>query len=92
VAVAFALDVADGVVGSVRIGLGGVAATPIRARETEAALLGRPWTQQTVDAAATVLSREGTPIDDQRSSARSRSAMLGHSLCKLFAEAEGGDA
>jgi xanthine dehydrogenase small subunit len=92
VAVAFALDVADGVVGSVRIGLGGVAATPIRARETEAARLGRPWTQQTVDAAATVLSREGTPIDDQRSSARYRSAMLGQSLRKLFAEAEGGDA
>jgi xanthine dehydrogenase small subunit len=89
VAIAFALDVTDGVVGSARIGLGGVAATPIRALDTEAALAGRPWTQQTVDVAAAVLAAEGTPIDDQRSSARYRSAMLGQSLRKLFAE-EGG--
>ena len=36
VAVAFALDLDDGVVAAARIGLGGVAATPIRARATEA--------------------------------------------------------
>jgi xanthine dehydrogenase small subunit len=86
VAVGFALDVADGIVRKARIGLGGVAATPIRARDTEAALTGRPWTQQTVDEASAVLASEGTPIDDQRSSARYRSAMLGQSLRKLFAE------
>ena len=86
VAVGFALDVVDGVVRTARIGLGGVAAMPIRARETEAALIGRPWTQETVDAAAQVLAGEGTPIDDQRSSARYRAAMLGQSLRKLHAE------
>jgi xanthine dehydrogenase small subunit len=86
VAVGFALDVADGIVRDAKIGLGGVAATPIRARDTEDALAGRPWTQQTVDEAAAVLATEGTPIDDQRSSARYRSAMLGQSLRKLFAE------
>jgi xanthine dehydrogenase small subunit len=86
VAVAFGLDIRDGVVHAARIGLGGVAATPIRALETEAALSGRPWTQETVDEAAAVLAAEGTPIDDQRSSARYRSAMLGQSLCRLFAE------
>jgi xanthine dehydrogenase small subunit len=85
IAVGFALDVGDGVVGSARIGLGGVAATPIRARETEAALTGRPWTQETVDEVASVLAAEGTPIDDQRSSARYRSAMLGQSLRRLYA-------
>ena len=42
VAVAFGLDVVDGVVAAARIGLGGVAATPIRARATEQALVGRP--------------------------------------------------
>ncbi|WP_028651877.1 xanthine dehydrogenase small subunit [Nocardioides halotolerans] len=86
VAVAFALDVADGVVRKARIGLGGVAATPIRALEVEAALEGRPWTQETVDAAAEVLGRAGTPISDQRASADYRAAMLGQSLRKLFAE------
>jgi xanthine dehydrogenase small subunit len=86
VAIGFALDVSDGVVRTARIGLGGVAATPIRALETEAALNGRPWTQETVEEAAVVLAATGTPIDDQRSSARYRSAMLGQSLRRLHAE------
>ena len=90
VAIAFALDLSDGDIRSARIGLGGVAATPIRALETEAALTGRPWSQETVDAAAAVLAAEGTPIDDQRSSARYRSAMLGQSLRKLYAESTEG--
>ena len=47
VAVGFALRLEDGrgsdgpVVGDIKIGLGGVAATPLRARDTEAALIGR---------------------------------------------------
>ncbi|MEO6510921.1 MAG: FAD binding domain-containing protein [Nocardioides sp.] len=85
VAVAFALDLADGQVRRARIGLGGVAATPIRATATEQALEGRPWTQETVEAAAQVLAGEGTPISDQRASAEFRAVMLGNSLRKLFA-------
>ncbi len=84
VAVAFAIDVTEGVVTSVRIGLGGVAATPIRALRTELTLAGQPWTQDAVEAAAAVLAGEGTPIDDQRASAAYRSAMLGNSLRKLW--------
>jgi xanthine dehydrogenase small subunit len=80
VAIAAALDVADGTVVKARIGLGGVAATPIRALTTEAALEGRPWTFETVEAASEVLATEGTPIDDQRASAAYRSAMLGNAL------------
>ncbi len=85
VAVAFALDVEDGTVRTARIGLGGVAATPIRALATEAALEGRPWTARTVEAAARVLRTEGTPMGDHRASAGYRSAMLGQSLLKLYA-------
>jgi xanthine dehydrogenase small subunit len=48
VAVGFALAVDDGTVTKVRIGLGGVAATPIRALATEAALEGRPWSADVV--------------------------------------------
>jgi xanthine dehydrogenase small subunit len=84
VAVAFALDVVDGEVGRAAIGLGGVAATPIRARATEAALIGRPWSAQTVGAAAQVLSGEGTPLDDHRASAPYRAAMLGQSLLACY--------
>jgi xanthine dehydrogenase small subunit len=86
VAVAFALDVSDGVVRRARIGLGGVAATPIRARETEAALVDRPWSEDTVREASVVMSREGTPLDDHRASASYRAAMLGQSLLKVYAQ------
>ncbi|MGW9632269.1 xanthine dehydrogenase small subunit [Agromyces sp. NPDC055520] len=83
VALGFALDVDDGVVTSARIGLGGVAATPLRALATEAALVGRPWNADTVRAAAKVLAAEGTPISDHRASSDYRSFMLGTALVKL---------
>ena len=86
VAVGFALDVVDGTVVRARIGLGGVAATPVRALATEAALEGRPWTRETVETAAAVLAGEGTPIDDHRASAAYRSAMLGNALRKLWVD------
>ncbi|KIZ15967.1 xanthine dehydrogenase small subunit [Streptomyces natalensis] len=86
VAVAFALDIEDGIVRTARIGLGGVAATPIRALATEAALEGKPWAAETVEAAAQVLRSQGTPMNDHRASAEYRSAMLGQSLLKLYAQ------
>lgn len=87
VAVGYALDV-DGTntVTSVKIGLGGVAATPLRATATEQALLGGAWTQESVSAAAAVLATEGTPMDDHRASASYRAAMLAQSLRRLFAD------
>jgi xanthine dehydrogenase small subunit len=86
VAVGFALDIGDGSVVKARIGLGGVAATPIRAFATEAALEGRTWTPDVVREAAEVMRAEGTPMDDHRASAAYRSATLGTALLKLHAE------
>jgi xanthine dehydrogenase small subunit len=88
VAVAFALDVRNGVVTDAAIGLGGVAATPVRATATEEALIGRPWDADTVRAAAAVLREEGTPIDDHRASAAFRVAMLEQSLLKFWNEVQ----
>jgi xanthine dehydrogenase small subunit len=85
-AVGFALDVADGIVQKARIGLGGVAATPIRAWATEEALTGRPWDEETVRRGAEVMAGEGTPIDDHRASGAYRSAMMGQALLKLYAQ------
>lgn len=90
VAVAVALDIVDGVVTRAAIGLGGVAATPVRARDAEAALHGRPWTEETVRQAAAVLGREGTPIDDHRASAAYRRAMLEQSLLRLYVDGGSG--
>jgi xanthine dehydrogenase small subunit len=89
VAVGFGLDVVDGVVRTARIGLGGVAATPVRARATEAELTGRPWDEETVRSAARVMATEGTPLDDHRASAAYRSAMLSQALLKFHAQNPG---
>jgi xanthine dehydrogenase small subunit len=90
VAVAYALRLENGVVGSVRIGLGGVAATPIRGLAAEQALTGKPWTREVVAAAAEELARAGTPMSDHRASAAYRIAMLRSSLLKFYAENPGG--
>ena len=95
VAVAYALAVdGGGRVASVRIGVGGVAATPLRAMAAEEALTGRPWSRETVTAAADELARAGTPMSDHRASDRYRIAMLRNSLLKFYAEhpASGGSA
>jgi xanthine dehydrogenase small subunit len=69
-----------------RIGLGGVAATPLRALDAEQVLTGRPWTRETVTEAADALARAGTPMSDHRASSGYRTAMLRTSLLKFFAE------
>jgi len=91
VAVAYALTLDDdGRVASVRIGLGGVAATPVRATAAEEALTGRPWTPETISAAAGELARAGTPMGDHRASGGYRIAMLRNSLLKFYADNPGG--
>ncbi len=73
-------------VAAIRIGLGGVAATPLRARAAEDVLTGRPWTREVVEAAAAELARVGTPMSDHRASEAYRIAMLRNSLLKFFAQ------
>lgn len=86
VAVALALRLEEGAVRSIRIGLGGVAATPVRAYQTEAFLQDKPWDERTVRAAAEIIRGEFKPIDDHRGSAAYRAAMLGNLLQKFHAE------
>ena len=84
VTIAFALDIRDGAVTRARIGLGGVAASPIRAYDTEHRLVGEEWNIATVRAASAVLGAEGTPMSDHRASAEYRALMLSHALLKLY--------
>jgi len=87
VAVAYALALDDdGRVASVRIGLGGVAATPLRATAAENALKGRAWSAETVQAAASELDQTGTPMSDHRATRPYRIAVLRNSLLKFYAE------
>src|SRR3989338_1700862 len=53
----------------VRIGLGAVAPTPIRAKRAEKALRGKTMARALVEEAARIAASESSPISDQRSSA-----------------------
>jgi xanthine dehydrogenase small subunit len=83
---AFALKVEGGKVAGVRIAYGGMAATPRRAPNAEAALTGRPWNEATLDAAVEALARDFTPISDWRASAGYRAKVAGNLLRRLFIE------
>ena len=56
----------------VRIGLGAVAPTPLRAPKAEALLRGKALTIALVKEAAAMAASEASPINDQRSSAENR--------------------
>ena len=84
------LDTADGTVQRASIGAGGVAATPVRAQQTEAALQGQPWTEATVQQAMRVLQAEFSPISDMRASGDYRRTVLGNLLQRFWLESQGG--
>lgn len=69
VCLGLSVGVEAGQVTDARIAFGGMAATPKRAAACEAALGGRPWTLETVEAAAAALAEDFTPISDMRASA-----------------------
>ena len=89
VCLAVRLEVVDERVNAASIGVGGVAATPVRARRTEAALVGQRWTQDTAHAASAVLRAEFEPISDMRASAAYRSEVLGNLVQRLWLEGQG---
>jgi carbon-monoxide dehydrogenase medium subunit len=72
VAVLITPDTAKNSVQDVRIGLGAVAPTPVRASMTEALLRGKALTQVLLKEAGALAASEASPINDQRSSAENR--------------------
>jgi xanthine dehydrogenase small subunit len=82
---AFALRLADGIVTEARVAFGGMAAVPARAPGCEAALTGRPWTEATVEAAATALADDYQPLDDLRGSAAYRRTVAANLLRRIWA-------
>lgn len=73
----------------VRLAIGSVAATTIRAPATEAVLEGAEPTRETADAAAEALTAEIEPIGDVRSTAEYRRMVAGRVLHRLVRD-EGG--
>lgn len=73
----------------VRIALGSVAATTIRAPRTEAVLEGSPPTPEVADRAAEALAAELSPIDDVRSTAGYRRVVAARVVHRIVREAGG---
>ena len=80
---------ADGTVAEVRIAYGGMAATPKRASAVEKALIGKPWTEETVVAAMAEYASDFQPLTDMRATADYRSMAARNLLLRFYAETSG---
>ena len=79
----------SGKITSARIAFGGMAETPKRATSVETALIGKPWTQDTITAAVTKFSTDYQPISDVRASAAYRAQTAQNLLQRYFDETFG---
>ncbi len=77
VAVLLILNPQTGICERARIGLGAVAPTPIRAKEAEKLLEGKPLNDSLIQEAGMIAKRECSPITDIRGSAEYRREMVG---------------
>lgn len=87
VSAAFYVDTdASGRVTAARLAYGGMAATPKRAANAEAALVGQPWNEASVAAAAKAIATDFTPMSDHRGSAPYRTLVAANLLRGFFDE------
>jgi xanthine dehydrogenase small subunit len=86
VCAAFRLTLQHGIVRDIRIGFGGMAATPARAHAVEEALTGRPWTATNIRTAQLVMDNAFSPLSDMRASASYRRTVARNLLLKCFLE------
>jgi len=81
---AIALD-ENGRITKARLAYGGVAALPVRAKKTEAALIGKNWSDSIGEEILPILEKEFTPISDVRGSAIYRQQLIANLLRKFLA-------
>jgi xanthine dehydrogenase small subunit len=89
ICLAINLHLDNGSVIKASIGVGGVAATPVRAIKTEAACARQDWSKDTIDHLKTVLKAEFSPISDMRASSAYRTQVLGNLLERFWLESQG---
>ena len=83
------LQLENGIVTQLSIGVGGVSATPVRAIKTEAACVHKQWSKATVEHVKMTLKAEFTPISDMRASSAYRTQVLGNLLDRFWLESQG---
>ncbi|MDQ3457834.1 MAG: xanthine dehydrogenase small subunit [Deinococcota bacterium] len=87
VAATFALDLDENdEVVKARLAYGGVAATPARASAVEQALVGKPWSGETVQGVRRLLEASFTPLSDVRGSAGYRRRLVVNLFDKFLLE------
>ncbi|MCB1517642.1 MAG: xanthine dehydrogenase small subunit [Hyphomicrobiaceae bacterium] len=86
---AFNIKIEDGLVTFARIAFGGMAATPKRADAVEAALTGRPWSEDTIVAGKAAFAEDFRPISDMRASADYRLMAAQNLLERFYRESLG---
>ena len=91
VAACFVVDLDEQkIIHHARLAYGGVAAMPVCAKKTEAALLGKVWNGETIQNVLPILEKEFTPISDVRGSAQYRSGLITSLLEKFYFDVAGG--
>ena len=90
----FAVELEEGsdTVKAVRLAFGGMAATVKRAAQAEAALVGKPWTQASVNTAKLALAQDFKPLSDMRASADYRLQVAQNLIQRLWLETRADDA
>ena len=88
----FNIRIDDGVVTAARIAFGGMAATPLRAKAVETVLLGKSWSEDSIEQAIPAFDIDFAPIGDMRASAEYRSLASKNLLYKYFAETKSASA
>jgi xanthine dehydrogenase small subunit len=86
VCAAFHLSLEGTKVGNIRICYGGMAGTPLRAGNTEDALIGREWSLASVDEAMKAIEKDYQPLSDMRASKDYRMMIARNLLKKFFIE------
>jgi len=87
VCAAFVVDQRGDHITAARIAFGGLAAIPARARATETALTGQPWTLASIESAAAALAEDFRPLTDLRASSAYRLQAAGNLLRRFYFEA-----
>jgi xanthine dehydrogenase small subunit len=90
VCTAYRLQLDGDTVKSIRMAYGGLAATVRRAPRAEAALLGQPWNEATIEAACAALAKDFEPIGDMRASADIRMLACQNLLRRFYAGTQDG--
>ena len=86
VCAAFAVRMDGDTVAQARIAYGGMAATPKRAAQAEAALNGRAWNEAALADAMAALARDYAPLSDMRASSEYRMKTAQNLLRRFWLE------